>query len=138
MERGEKFTRTFGKFEKAFSKLREIVESPHLFSFLAQELIIEIITKRFEYTFESLWKSLKEYFRQEGIECTTPLACFKEAFKSGVIDERDEEVFLEMIDKRNQIVHVYDFEEAGKIFEFIKSERVISSVRHVYEKLKGH
>ena len=79
---------------------------------------------------------MKEYFRQEGIECTTPLACFKEAFKAGIIDERDEEIFFEMIEKRNQIVHLYDFEEAGKIFEFIKNERVIKGIRQVYERLK--
>ena len=72
MEKSEKFKRTFEKFEKALSKFREIIESQYLFDFLNQELIIEAATKRFEYTFESMWKVLKEYLRGEGLDCPTP------------------------------------------------------------------
>jgi len=54
MERTEKFRRTFEKFEKAFKKFKEIIKSPYLFDFLSKELIVEVATKRFEYTFEAL------------------------------------------------------------------------------------
>ena len=135
MEGSEKFKRTFDKFEKAFAKFKEIVRSPFLFDFLNEELIIEVATKRFEYTFESLWKSIKEYFRIEGVVCTTPLQCFKEAFKKGIIQEKYEEIFLEMIEKRNQIVHIYGFEEARDIYNFIKKEDVYLAVEDVYKKI---
>ena len=107
-----------------------------MFGFLNQELIVELSTKRFEYAFESMWKTLKEYLREEGIECSTPLKCFKEAFKAGIIKKRDEEIFLKMIEKRNQIVHIYDFEQAEMIYKFIKSDSVISAIKDVYEKLE--
>lgn len=137
MAENKKFQRTFEKFEKAFSKYREIVNSPQLFDFLNEELIVEIGTKRFEYTFEILWKTLKEYLRLEGIDCSTPLRCFKEAFKAGLIDEKYEFIFIDMVEKRNEIVHVYDFAQAKDIYEFIKSDELFSAIEDVYEKLRS-
>ena len=136
MEKTEKLQRTFEKFEKAFNKFREIIESRHLFDFLSQELVVEVATKRFEYTFESMWKVLEEYLRGEGLDCPTPLKCFKEAFKIGIISESDESLFLEMVEKRNLIVHIYDFTAAKAIYEFIKSKEVILAIKNVYDKLK--
>jgi nucleotidyltransferase substrate binding protein (TIGR01987 family) len=136
MAKTEKFRRTFEKFEKAFTKYKEIVKSKGLFDFLSQELIIEVTTKRFEYTFESMWKVLKEYLRAEGVDCPTPLKCFKESFKAGLIDEAQENVFMEMIEKRNQIVHVYDLQQAEQIYTFIKDDSVFLAVESIYEKLK--
>lgn len=137
MEKREKFKRTFEKFEKALNKFREIIESQHLFDFLNQELIIEVATKRFEYTFESMWKVLKEHLRGEGLDCPTPLRCFKEAFKAGIISESDEVIFLEMIEKRNLIVHVYDFKAAKAIYDFIKRKELVLAIKNTYEKLKA-
>lgn len=136
MEKREKLQRTFEKFEKAFNKFKEITASPSLFDFLSEELIVEVATKRFEYTFESIWKVLKEFFRKEGVECSTPLSCFKEAFKAGIISDRNEEIFLTMIEKRNQIVHIYDVDEAKSIYEFIKDKNVFSAFEDIYEKIK--
>jgi len=136
MVENKKFQRTFEKFEKAFNKYREIVNSPQLFDFLNEELIVEISTKRFEYTFEILWKTLKEYLRVEGIDCSTPLRCFKEAFKTGLIDEKYESIFIDMVEKRNEIVHLYDAEQAKDIYEFIKSDELFSAIEDVYEELK--
>ncbi len=135
MAQDEKFKRTYGRFKKAFNKYREVVKTPHLFNFLSEELIIEITTKRFEYTFESLWKTLKEKMRLEGVECPTPLKSFKEAFKAGLIDTGDEAVFIDMVEKRNQIVHIYDFEAAKLIYGFVKNEKVFSAIERVSNKL---
>lgn len=136
MAESEKLKRTFEKFEKAFEKFKEITRAEHLFGSLDHDLKVEVGTKRFEYTFESMWKTLKEYLRKEGIECSTPLKCFKEAFKAGIVEEQYESLFPEMIEKRNLIVHVYDGEQAEKIYEFIKREDVFSAIKSVYEHLK--
>lgn len=120
-----------------FGKYKEIIRSKELFDFLNEELIIEIATKRFEYTFESMWKSLKEYMRVEGVDCPTPLRCFKEAFKVGLIAENQENLFIEMIEKRNQIVHVYDLQHAKDIYKFIESDKVFSVIESLYKKLKS-
>jgi nucleotidyltransferase substrate binding protein (TIGR01987 family) len=136
MEKGEKFRRTFEKFEKAFKKFEEIINQPSLFDFLTEELIIEITTKRFEYTFEALWKTLKEYLRIEGLISTTPLQCFKESFKRGFVEEKYEKIFFEMVEKRNQIVHIYGFEEAKDIYQFIKQDEIYLAIKSVYQRLK--
>ena len=68
----EKFRRTLGKFEEALESLKEWG--------IPEELLAEVVTKRFEYTFESIWKTVKEYLRFQGIECNSPRSCFKEAF----------------------------------------------------------
>lgn len=136
MAQTEKFKRTFEKFEKAFNKYKEIITSPELFGFLSQDLIVEVLIKRFEYTFESMWQTLKEYFRTEGIDCSTPLKCFKEAFKTGIIEENQQEIFIDMIEKRNQMVHIYDSKRALAVYEFIKSDNVFLAIQTVYNKLK--
>ena len=135
MAQTEKFERTYERFKKAFNKYREIIETPHLFDFLSEELIIEITTKRFEYTFEGLWKTLKEKMRLEGVDCSTPLKSFKEAFKAGLIAPDDEAVFIDMVEKRNQIVHIYDFEAAKSIYGFVKDKKVFLAIKRVFEKL---
>jgi nucleotidyltransferase substrate binding protein (TIGR01987 family) len=137
MEKEQKLQRTFEKFEKALRKFEEVIKFPHLFDFLNEELIIEISTKRFEYTFESLWKTLKEFLRIEGIICSTPLQCFKEAFKRGLIKEEYESIFSQMVEKRNRIVHIYGAEEAKEIYKFIKKEKVFLAFKDVYERLKN-
>lgn len=136
MEKGEKFQRTFEKFEKAFKKFEEIIRQPSLFDFLNEELIIEVATKRFEYTFESLWKVIQQYLRMEGLSCTTPLQCFKEAFKRGIIEEKYENLLSEMIDKRNQIVHIYGVQEAKEIYKFIQKDEIYLAIDSIYRKLK--
>jgi len=84
-----------------------------------------------------MWQALKEYLRREGIDCSTPLKCFREAFKAGIIEEAQEGTFIEMIEKRNQMVHIYDSKRAFQIYEFVKSDVVFQAIETIYNKLKG-
>ncbi|VAW18067.1 hypothetical protein MNBD_BACTEROID05-1310 [hydrothermal vent metagenome] len=106
-----------------------------MFKGFDDEIKVELATKRFEYTFESCWKVLQAALRAEGVNVATPLKCFKEAFKAGNIDEKYEELFVTMIEKRNQIVHVYDFDQAQLIYEFINSSEVINAFENIYSNL---
>ncbi len=134
----DKLQRVFERFEKALGKYLQVVNQQNLFANLEKEILIEVVTKRFEYTFESMWKSLMEFFRTEGIICTTPMQCFREALKAGIISEEYEEIFPAIVEKRNRIVHIYDFEQAAVIYDFIKSKDVVCAISHVYENLKRH
>jgi len=136
MGRRDKLQRVFNRFEKALNKYLQVVNQESLFGHIEKEILIEVVTKRFEYTFESMWKSLMEFFRMEGINCTTPMQCFREAFKTGIIPEEYEEVFPSIVEKRNRIVHIYDFEQAAVIYDFIKSKDVVCAIKQVYENLK--
>lgn len=116
----KKLPRTFEKFEAGAAKLKEAVSQDFEKKY-DRDVLVEIVIKRFEYTFESMWKTLKELMLEEGIECVSPLGCIKEAFKLGLIDEQDEEVFALMVRKRNEVVHVYSDEDAYEIYLLIKT-----------------
>ena len=131
----EKFERALSKFEKAFGKFEEAVRFPDSFG-LSQELLVEITTKRFEYTFESMWKAVKEFLRNRGLECNSPRSCFRELLKEGVVSMEFEEVLFEMIMLRNLLVHVYDEEQAKKIYREIVKEKFLSTFKTILQELK--
>ncbi|MBI4124793.1 MAG: nucleotidyltransferase substrate binding protein [Deltaproteobacteria bacterium] len=112
--------RTVQILEATTEKLKEALSADFEKRF-EKEILVEIATKRFEYTFESLWKFLKELLLEEGIEANSPLGCFQESFKLKWIDPQQEEVFPLMVKKRNEIVHIYSEEEAFEIYLLIKN-----------------
>lgn len=91
--------------EAAAAKLRESLD-PDFQAQLKKEILVEVTTKRFEYTFEGLWKCLKEILIEEGVQTVSPLNCFQEAFRLGLIPKKYEEVFPVMVKKRNEIVPI--------------------------------
>lgn len=113
--------------EKAFDKLRDGAENAK------DELDKDGVIQRFEFTFELLWKTLKIFLRDRGIEVKTPKDSMAESFKVGWI--QDEETFLDMLEDRNKTSHIYDKETSEVIFERIKS-RYVRAVKEVLDKLK--
>lgn len=116
----KKLPRAFEKFEASLTKLSESI-SPDFEKQYEKDILIEIVVKRFEYTFESLWKTLREVLLAEGIECASPLGAFKGAFNLGLIDKGHEEIFPLMVKKRSEIVHIYSDEDAQEIYLLIKT-----------------
>ena len=100
------------KLDKAYKTLQKAVDIAE------NDLERDGTIKRFEFTFEVLWKMLKINLDYYGIDCNSPKICIKEAFRNKLID--DGEIFLDMLEDRNKITHIYDDETAGQIFERIK------------------
>ena len=101
--------------EKALKTLENILQEPF------SEIIRDAAIQRFEYTFESLWKFLKEYLKEkEGIICNSPKSCFREVFSTGFLSEEETVTFLDMTDKRNATSHTYKEEVAQMIYDGIK------------------
>ena len=98
---------------------------------------MEITTKRFEYTFESMWKATKEFLRLQGIECNSPKSCFRELIKEGKVDENLEETLAKLVVLRNDLVHVYDEEMANRIYKEIKKDEVLGVIEKVLAGLSG-
>jgi nucleotidyltransferase substrate binding protein (TIGR01987 family) len=124
MKKTKKF---FEDFEKALGNLEKGIEVAK------DDLAIDGVIKRFELCFELSWKLIKNFLEERGLICKSPRGCFKEAFLYGLLD--DEEVWLEMIDDRNYLVHTYTFERSREIFEKIKT-KYIKSFKYLYEKVK--
>jgi len=111
----ERLTLRHNDTRNALETLREIVNEPYT------TIVRDAAIQRFEYTFEALWKFLKEYLQErEGIVCSSPKACFRETFSVGLITEEDAVLFLQMTDDRNMTSHTYKEEVARLIYGKLK------------------
>lgn len=109
----------FEQFTETYSRLKEAIDIKK-----ESDIKRDAVIKRFEFTYELLWKTYKKIARLQKLDYFNPKACFQFAFKSGLIE--DEDLFLEIIDARNKTTHVYSQAEAEKIYDFIK-EKVINA-----------
>lgn len=98
------------------------------------ELQKDGVIQRFEFTFELLWKTLKIFLFEEGLDCKSPKDCLRNAFKIGLIG--DEQLFLDMLTDRNKSTHTYSKEESEEIFERIKNDYLIE-LKNVLQKLES-
>ena len=109
----------FFDLKKAFSKLQEAVNKEGELDELEKDGVIQ----RFEFTFELVWKTLQDYFGQQGFEnIATPKKILKKAYETGII--KNEESWIEMLGDRNKMSHIYNQTESENIFENIKDKYV--------------
>ncbi|SNZ06136.1 nucleotidyltransferase substrate binding protein, HI0074 family [Persephonella hydrogeniphila] len=132
----EKYSRALERLKKSFTKFKEVIENPVIPEIFKEEFLIEISTKRFEYTYESLWKTVKEFLRLRGIECNSPKSCFRELIKEGIVPEKFEKILAEMIVLRNILVHIYDEEQAKDIYERIKKKDIVETFHTIIQLLE--
>jgi len=114
---------------RAIGTLKEILQEP--FSVIIRDAAIQ----RFEFTFEALWKFLKEYLKeQEGLICNSPKACFRELFSLGLLNEPETIKLMEMTDDRNMTSHTYKEEVSqiiySKLSEYFTAIRVLMDRIH--------
>lgn len=94
----------FEHFQKAHDLLKAAVLEADQLNRLEKEGLV----KRFEYTFELAWKTLKDYLESQGITASFPREVIKTAFLYNLIT--DGELWMEMLENRNIMVHTYDEE----------------------------
>lgn len=107
---------SFQKLGNAINRLQEAVDHPELGT---NAFIQDALMQRFEFSIEFFWKILKKILMHEGIEATIPRDIFAKAFQFSLIV--DENIWIEMIEARNTISHIYDQDEARRIAEKIKT-----------------
>lgn len=79
------------------------------------------LIKRFEFTFELAWKTLREFLFSQGYSLTvaSPKNVIAFAYREGFLNS--EEIWLDMLDARNSTVHDYDDELSDKIGDDISN-----------------
>ena len=104
----------FSNFEKAYFFLEKAV---------AQNSYTELesagLQQAFEFTFELAWKTLKDFLEAMGVIKNFPREVIKEAFASQIIQEGY--VWIEMLEKRNELSHTYDLFTANKASQQIRN-----------------
>jgi nucleotidyltransferase substrate binding protein (TIGR01987 family) len=98
-------------FEESFHVVEELRASYPVY-------VRDIAIKRFEFTFEAVWKLVQAYLDEyRKVKCFSPKHCLREAYQAGVIDENELELFIRIVDDRNLTVHLYKEEQAQEIYE---------------------
>jgi nucleotidyltransferase substrate binding protein (TIGR01987 family) len=73
--------------------------------------------QRFEYTFETVWKTAKQYLLDyEGLDIGSPKGVIRSSLSVGLFDDVEAALALEMVDDRNLSVHTYNEALAEMIF----------------------
>ena len=65
------------------------------------------LVQTFEFTFELSWKVLKDLLFYEGYEAKSPRSVIRKSFEVERIDDRDCELLLQALEKRNYLSHTY-------------------------------
>ncbi len=125
-EQDSRWEQRFSNFKKAFAKLSETVHFVKDNYFVEREfdesrlsdseqIVIEGLIKRFEYTHELAWNVMKDFIRgRRNTNIYGSRDATREAFQLELIQEGD--VWMDMIKSHNKTVHSYDERVARKIF----------------------
>ncbi len=84
-----------------------------------QNFMLDTVIKRFEFTFELFWKTLRLTLIREGIQAGTPREALKQGVAVGWL--ADEQLWLEMLRSRNETSHTYNEARARAVYERIKT-----------------
>jgi len=119
-----RFEDGFHNFQKAYERFANVVDrKDEFYKEGYSDIYLDLVVKRFEFTYEMSWKCIRRYLDYIGIECHSPRGCFKEAFSQKIIT--DETIWIDMIEQRNISSHVYDEDEIkeilGKIEDYKKA-----------------
>ena len=118
----------FQKTEKALTALEIVTIKPAE----KDRINIDATIQRFEFTIELFWKLLKKILLTKGVTTQYPRDVLQEAYAGSLID--DEQMWIRMLDDRNQTSHTYDEDLANQIYERIKTYTPI--FRNTLMKLK--
>ena len=120
----------YEKLKQSLTRLKEQYEffqsNKDDFSGLVEEAMKESIIKRFDICFDTLWKHLKIFTPEEaGLHTmpNSPLAIFRIAHESGVIEREMQERLVNYNKVRGEAAHDYSLEKAdialGAVGDFI-------------------
>lgn len=103
------------EFSNAVQRLREALEEKE------NDIIIDGVLHRFEFTFELAWKTMKDYLEYVGVidKTGSPREIIKSAFEYGMIE--DGENWIKMMLARNSLSHLYDEAKSREVYQDIKN-----------------
>lgn len=99
----------------------------------------DALIKRFEFTFELAWKTLREFMLDQGysLEILSPKGVISFAWREGIIS--NEELWLDMLQSRNMSAHDYGRELSADIADKISNrycKELTALKRYIADSLK--
>lgn len=109
----------FQNYSKAFGLLRVVIEDNEDILTLS-DLEKEGLIKRFEFTLELAWKTLKDKMQEDGIiiDKISPKSIVKLAYNRKYIDNIT--IWIAMINDRNLMSHSYNFADFNTVLDAIQ------------------
>ena len=102
MNEDVRWKQRFANYQKALVQLQKFIDKKEL-----NELEEQGIIQAFEFTHELAWQVMKDYFEFQGnTSITGSRDAVRESFQKGLISNG--EVWMEMINSRNQSSHTYN------------------------------
>lgn len=97
------------ELRSAFARLKEAIPEVH------NQLEKDGAIQRFEFVFELVWKTLKDYTEDKGrMDAASPKDAFRVAADVGLIE--DPLPWFEFLKYRNEAAHLYDEQKADDVF----------------------
>jgi len=103
----------FSDLKAALARLKEGVSTAKT------ELDRDGVIQRFEFTFELVWKVIKEFGTYKGVEVASPRDSFRVAGELGIVDNPT--IWFDFLKDRNLSTHLYSEKDAQDIFSHIPS-----------------
>ncbi len=95
------------RFEHLQAALKRLQHAVQVHTQMPGDDLIQIaVIKSFEITFELSWKTMKDYLKYNGADVKLPREIIKQAFSDAML--LDGQVWIDMLDDRNLMAHVYD------------------------------
>ena len=95
---------------RALATLEKVLDMP------SSNEIRDAAIKRFEYTFEAVWKAAQAYLQERhGLDAPSPKSAIRASFEVGALDEAQARAAFVMSGDRNLTAHTYNEDLASEI-----------------------
>ena len=125
------------RLKERLSSARRALETLKELSGIEKVTVIQrdAAIQRFEYTFEAVWKAGRLYLKAiEGLDIGSPKGVIRACMKTGVFNEEQTAMALDMVDDGNQTSHTYNEDLAEKIYG--RLENYVSVCEHWLKKVE--
>lgn len=110
-----KIQQSMRNLEAALHRLGEALAEPN-----ANPLMVDGTIQRFEFVIELFWKTLKRLLESEHVRAGTPKEVLRQAYQAEWLDQED--IWLAMLQDRNETSHIYNSAQAQAIYQRIRDE----------------
>lgn len=110
----EEFLNQIQNWHNAIQRLKYAIDKDN-----GDDLIRDAIIQRFEFTIELSWKTLKKFlvYKWEPDNLMSK-DIFRKFYEYGIVT--DIQIWIDFIDDRNLLAHIYSEEQAIDVYNFVK------------------